>query len=208
MVTAFKAMYPKVHLALHQSSPQQIAQMVATGEADIGISTEALDKHAELRTFPAYTWSHCVLVQKGHPLEQVQPLTLQALAEYPIVTYDAAFAGRSHIDAAFGAAKLNPDVVLTAIDADVIKTFVEAGLGVGIVADMAFDPVRDTHLTRIDSTHLFEHNTSKVAVRRGAYLREFAIQFVSLVARDLSPDLIRTALSRQEDGDTYGRGSE
>ena len=146
VIKQFKARYPRVHLALHQGSPQQIAEMVSKGEADIGISTEALDASPELVTFPCYTWQHAVIVPAGHPLAKASPLTLEAIAEHPIITYDHAFTGRSHIDAAFARAGLAPDIVLTAIDADVIKTYVEVGLGIGIVASMAFDAVRDQTL--------------------------------------------------------------
>lgn len=182
VIKQFKARYPRVHLGLHQGSPQQIADMVSKGQADIGISTEALNSFPDLVTFPCYTWHHAVIVPAGHPLAGVKPLTLEAIAEHPVITYDEAFTGRSHIDAAFAQAGLAPDIVLTAIDADVIKTYVEVGLGVGIVASMAFDPARDQSLELLDAAHLFEPNTTRLGVRRGSFLRGYATEFIRLFA--------------------------
>lgn len=199
VVKQFKQRFPRVHLALHQSGPHQIAEMVASGQADIGMSTEALGEHPDLAALPYYEWHHCVIVPLGHTLATRERLTLEDLAAYPIVTYDAAFAGRSHIDRAFAAANLEIDIVLTAIDADVIKTYVGVGLGIGIVASMAYDPLRDTDLVRLSTDHLFEANTSKLAVRRGTYLRDYAAEFIRLcvphftrhdLTQALSPDFI------------------
>lgn len=190
VVQAFKKRFPRVHLSLHQGAPHQIAEMVASGAADIGISTEALDAHAGLITLPYYEWHHCVLVPTGHPLESCERLTLQELARHQIVTYDTEFAGRSHIDKAFAHANLQIDIVLTAIDADVIKTYVGVGMGVGILASMAYDPVRDRDLRRLPAEHLFEANTSKLGVRRGVYLREYVREFIRLCSPSVSrPDL-------------------
>jgi len=186
VVRSFKERYPKVHLALHQASPQQIAEMVARGEVDIGMSTEALDRHPDVVTLPAYSWEHCVVVPEDHPLANVATLTLDAIAEYPIVTYERGFTGRSKIDEAFAAAGLEIDVVLTAIDADVIKAYVEAGFGIGITASMAFDPVRDRGLVRLPAGHLFTTNVTRIGVRRGGYLRGFARDLVQLIAPDTS----------------------
>ena len=193
VVHEFKAAFPRVHLSLRQASPAQIVEMVMSGEADIGISTEALDRSG-LVTFPAYSWHHVVVVPEGHPLTRVHPLTLEALAEYPIVTYDEAFTGRSHIDAAFAAAGLAPDVVLTAIDADVIKTYVDVGLGVGIVASMAVDARRDVGLTILDAGHLFESNTTRLGLRRGVFLRAYTYRFIEMFSRQLDEEKVRKAL--------------
>lgn len=191
VVKAFRARYPGVHLALHQTSPGQIAEMVAEGVADIGISTEGLDRHPGLMSFPAHSWQLCVLVPVGHPLAAGGSLSLEAMAAYPIVTYDRAFAGRARIDVAFAAAGLNPDVVLTAIDADVIKTYVEAGLGVGIVTEMAVDAERDTHLVKLSTRHLFGPIMSRIAVRRGGYLRPYAEDFLRKVVQPAFRDQLR-----------------
>jgi LysR family cys regulon transcriptional activator len=182
VIKQFKARYPQVHLALHQCSPREIAEMLAAGEADIGIATEGLALVPELITVPCYTWHHAVVVPKGHPLAAVPELTLEAIAEYPIVTYNEGFTGRAHIDSAFADAGLTVDIVLSAIDADVIKTYVEVGLGIGILASMAFNPAKDTELVMLNSDRLFADNTTRLAVRRGVYLRDYARHFIEAVA--------------------------
>ena len=194
VIKQFKGAYPKVHLGLHQASPTQIAEMVIDGRADIGISTEALDRFPELQTFPCYQWHHSIIVPAGHPLEGATPLTLEAIADYPIITYDEAFTGRSHIDEAFATAGVTPDVVLTAIDADVIKTYVEVGLGIGIIASMAFDASRDQNLRLLDGGHLFASNTTRLGVRRGKFLRDYALQFIHMFAPGISPAELTAAL--------------
>ena len=197
VIRRFKAAHPRVHLVLHQGSPREIAELLQAGEADLAIATEALDQVADFATFPCYTWHHALLVPNGHPLAGTTP-TLAELARHPIVTYHAGFTGRSHIDAAFAAASLTPDVVLSAIDADVIKTYVELGLGVGIVAAMAYQPDRDRGLTQLDAQHLFAPNVTRLAVRRGAYLRSYAYRFIE----ELVPGLSESALRPQVEG--YG----
>lgn len=194
VVKQFKAQYPKVHLALHQGSPTEIAEMVRSGEADIGIATEGLDLHPELVSFPCYSWHHGVIVPVNHPLAATDKLTLDALADLPIVTYAEHFTGRSHIDAAFAKAGVQPDIVLTAIDADVIKTYVEVGLGVGIIASMAFDAKRDTGLRLLESGHLFEANTTRLAVRRGNFLRAYAIELIRMFAPGVTGSDLKQAL--------------
>src|SRR6266571_3560418 len=149
VVSAFKRRYPKVHLTLKQGNPPQLAEMVVAGEADIAIATEALDQYPKLLALPGYQWQHCVVVPENHPLLGEKRATLEMLARYPIVTYDPAFAGRSHIDEAFRAQGLAPDIVLSAVDSDVIKTYVELGHGIGIIAAVAFDEKRDRHLRSV-----------------------------------------------------------
>jgi LysR family cys regulon transcriptional activator len=195
VVGEFKRRYPKVHLTLQQGNPLQLAEMVQAGAADIAIATEALDHVPGLLALPGYTWSHCVVVPARHPLLKLGALTLEALARYPIVTYDGAFSGRTHIDAAFAARALAVDVVLSAIDTDVIKTYVELGLGVGIIAAMAFDAKRDRQLRAIDCAHLFHSNTTRVAVKRGSLLRGYAYEFIELFAPALNRKLIERALA-------------
>ena len=196
VVTEFKRAFPKVHLKLHQGSPGEIVQMLLDGEADIGVATEALAEVAELASFPYYGWHHSVIVPAGHPLEAVQPLTLAAIAEFPVITYHEGFTGRARIDQAFAAAGLVPDVVISALDADVIKTYVELGLGVGILAAMAFNPARDGELRELESAHLFPQNVTRIAVRRGHYLRGFAYRFIALCAPELSEEKVVEALAR------------
>jgi LysR family cys regulon transcriptional activator len=201
VVSEFKRRYPRVHLTLQQGNPPQLADMVLAGAADIAIATEALDNVPGLLALPAYSWNHCVVVPPRHALLKAGTLTLEALAKYPIVTYDAAFAGRTQIDATFAARGLQVDVVLSAIDADVIKTYVELGLGVGIIAAMAFDAKRDTKLRAIDCAHLFRSNTTRVALKRGGLLRGYAYEFVELFAPALNRKLIERALAGE--GELY-----
>lgn len=190
VVARFKAAFPKVHLVLHQASPAEIATLLLSGEADIGIATESLEASAAFASFPFYEWHHAVVVPDGHPLAARAPLTLDAIAEHPLITYHEGFTGRERIDATFAGAGLVPDIVMSALDADVIKTYVEIGLGVGIVASMAFDAARDRGLVRLDASHLFPPNTARIAVRRGHYLRGFALRFVAECSPALTPEVV------------------
>ena len=195
VIAQFKRDYPKVHLKLHQASPTEIVTMLLDGQADIGIATEALAQVAELASFPYHTWHHSVIVPAGHPLESVAPLTLEAIAEYPVITYHEGITGRARIDQTFGEVGLAPDTVMSALDADVIKTYVELGLGIGIVASIAFDAARDTNLRLLDAAHLFEQNTTLIAVRRGHYLRGYAYRFIELCSAALPEATVRAALN-------------
>ena len=195
VVAAFRQRYPKVHLLLHQANPTQIAEMVLRGEADLGIATEALESYGQLLALPAFNWSHCVVVPHDHPLAAVERVQLEDLVKYPIITYDPAFAGRSHIDQAFAAKGLAPDVVLAAIDSDVIKTYVELGLGIGIVAAVAYDPGRDRGLRALEAGHLFRSNTTRVGIRRGGLMRGFSYAFIELFAPHLTRKLIETSMA-------------
>ncbi|MEY4591321.1 MAG: transcriptional regulator CysB-like protein, partial [Pseudomonadota bacterium] len=186
----FKQDYPKVHLTLHQGSPKEIAEMLVAGEADIGIATEGVSKVAELATFPYYTWQHAIIVPLGHPLLDEAEITLEVLAAYPIITYHEGFTGRGQIDQAFAKAGIVPDIVLSAIDADVIKTYVSLGLGIGIVASMAFDPENDRQLRLLPVPDLFPENTTRLAVRKGAYLRSYAYAFIEKVSPELNEELV------------------
>ncbi|MBI2752149.1 MAG: CysB family HTH-type transcriptional regulator [Betaproteobacteria bacterium] len=194
-VTAFKRRYPKVQLVIHQGNPTQICEQVAAGEADLCVATEQIAEHPGLAALPCYQWNRCVVVPPRHPLLDVKPLTLEAIAAYPIVTYDYAFANRSLVNRAFEQRGLAPDVVLTAFDADVIKTYVELGLGVGIMAKMAFDPQRDRHLRAIDASHLFPSSTTRLGIKRGAYLRRFAYDFIELFAPRLSREVVEKTVA-------------
>ncbi|MFZ3323533.1 MAG: CysB family HTH-type transcriptional regulator [Usitatibacter sp.] len=182
VVTAFKKKFPDVKLKLLQGNPHQLAQMVLSGEADMAIATEALDEYPEFVTLPCYQWHHCVVVKSGHPLAKAKPLTLEAIAKYPIVTYDSTFAGRSALDRAFAARNLSPEVVLTALDSDVIKSYVSLGLGVGIISSRAFRKGKDEGLVALDCDRLFPVQTTRLAYKRGAYLRSYAVEFIKLLA--------------------------
>lgn len=194
VVTAFKRAYPRVHLKLHQGSPAEIVQMLVDGEADLGVATEALSEVPELASFPFYNWQHAIIVPAGHALEAARPITLEAVAGHPLITYHEGFTGRARIDRTFADAGLAPDVVMSALDSDVIKTYVELGLGVGIIASMAFSPARDAGLRLLDSSHLFGANVTRIAVRRGHYLRGFAYRFVELCSPELTEAVVADAV--------------
>jgi LysR family cys regulon transcriptional activator len=194
----FTARYPDVKLILRQGSPTQISEFVTSGAADIAIATEAIELFTELVMLPCYEWNRCIVVPPRHPLLKLEKLTLETLAQYPIITYDFAFTGRSKINQAFDAKKLIPNVVLTAIDADVIKTYVELGLGVGILAQMAFEPKRDRHLRSIDASHLFEPSTTRIGIGRNSYLRGYVYDFIEIFAPHLTHDVVMTAMKEKE----------
>jgi LysR family transcriptional regulator, cys regulon transcriptional activator len=185
-VKDFRQLYPQVTLSLHQGSPKQVAEMLLSGEADVGIATEALAQYDNLITLPCYRWTHSVVVPPGHPLLNDGPLTLERLARFPLITYDTGYTGRSHIDEAFAKAGLTPSIVLTAMDADVIKTYVELGLGVGIVASIAFDAERDRQLEALDAGHLFKINLTRLAFRKDVYLRSYVYAFIETFAPSLT----------------------
>lgn len=198
VVRRFRGKYPQVRLILHQGSPAQIADQILAGKADLGIATEALDQYTQLAVLPCYEWNRCVIAPPGHPVTLPHQLTLEELAAHPIITYDFAYTGRATMDRAFDSRGLTPDVVLTAIDADVIKTYVELGLGVGIIAHMAFDPERDTNLRAVDASHLFEPSVTRLGVRRGTFLRRFVYDFIEMFAPHLSKPTVEAAVMHQE----------
>lgn len=202
VVVKFKKLFPKVHLVLHQASPKEIAAMLLDGSADIGVATEALEENADVVAFPYYSWEHAVIVPTGHELEKAAPLTLSAIADHPLITYDRGFTGRPRIDQAFEKAGIAPDIIMTALDADVIKAYVELGLGVGIVASMAYDEKRDPGLRLLPTPGLFERNTSRIAVRQGRYLRGFAYQFIELCSPDLTESVIRSSIAPRGETET------
>jgi len=194
VIQRFTKRYPGVRLSLRQGSPTQISELVTSGEADIAIATEAIELYEDLVMLPCYEWNRCVLVPPGHPLLKAKKLTLQAMAGFPIITYDFAFTGRSKMNQAFADQGLTPNVVLTAIDADVIKTYVELGLGIGIVAMMAFDPKRDTHLRAMDASHLFEPSTTRIGIRKNSYLRGYTYEFIEMFAPHLTRRVVDDAM--------------
>ena len=191
-VAAFKKLYPEVRLTLHQGSPAELAGMLLEGKADIAIATESLVDSPDILAYPYYSWHHGLVVPEGHPLTEVEALTLEAIAAWPIITYHEGFTGRRHIDERFAGAGLEPDIVMAALDADVIKAYVELGLGVGIVASIAFAPERDKGLRLLDCSDLFGRQTSRIAIRRGRYLRGYAYRFIELCAPDLTEKAVRS----------------
>jgi len=195
VIVNFKKAFPDVRLVLHQASPKETVAMLLDGSADIGVATEALDDNPDVAAFPYYSWDHAVIVPAGHALERTKPMTLDAIAEWPIITYDQGFTGRPLIDKAFAEAGIEPEIVLTALDADVIKTYVELGLGIGLIASMAYDPKRDTGLTLLDASGLFARNTSRIAVRQGRYIRGYAYRFLELCSPDLTESVVRFSVT-------------
>ncbi|MFT3735534.1 MAG: CysB family HTH-type transcriptional regulator [Rhodocyclaceae bacterium] len=195
VVQRFKQAWPKVHLELHQGSPAEIVARLRSGDADIGIATEALDQTTDIATFPFHHWRHAVIVPEGHPLTGVSPLTLEALTEHPLITYHEGYTGRARIDQTFAQAGLTPDIVMSALDADVIKTYVELGLGAGIIASPAFIPEKDRGLRLLKSDHLFGENTTRIAVRRGHYLRGFAYAFIEYCSPELTESNVKPVIT-------------
>lgn len=195
VVRDFRQLYPQVTLNLHQGSPKQVAEMLLSGEADIGVATEALAHYEQLVALPCYRWTHSVVVPPGHELLDGKPLTLKRLARHPIITYETGYTGRTHIDEAFAGAGLKPSIVLSAMDADVIKTYVELGMGVGIVASIAFDAERDRTLRAIDAGALFEVNLTRLAIRRGTWLRGYVYAFIESFAPTLTRAEVEKALA-------------
>ncbi len=197
IIKQFMERHPKVQLSLHQGSPTQIAEQVLSGEADLCIATESLSLYDDLVTLPCYEWNHCVITPLRHPLLKEKQLTLEMLAQYPIITYDFAFTGRGKINEAFQQAGITPKIALTAIDADVIKTYVELGMGVGILAQMSFVPERDKYLRMIEAEHLFKPSTTRIAIHKNEYLRAYTYDFIELFAPHLTRNVITDAMHHQ-----------
>lgn len=202
VIEKFIARYPEVALHMHQGTPQQIAQMAADGTVEFAIATEAMEHFADLIMLPCYHWNRSVVVPKGHPLASIKNLTLEDVAQYPIVTYVFGFTGRSKLDEAFQSRGLTPHVVFTATDADVIKTYVRLGIGIGIIASMAFEPQKDSQdLVALDASHLFENSTTRIGFRKGTFLRGFMYDFIQEFAPHLTRERVEAALqahSREE----------
>ena len=199
VVQQFSQKFPKVRLSLLQGNPKQVAEMVTNNLADVAIATEAIAEVDGLVSLPCFQWEHMVITPTDHPLLKLKSITLEDIAAYPLITYDAAFAGRNKIDQAFARRALKPDVVLEAIDADVIKTYVELGMGIGIIAGLAYNATRDVNLKAIPAGHLFGMNLSRVALKEGAYLRSYVFTFIELLAPSLTRKMVENALSGGHD---------
>ena len=208
VIGSFIERYPDVSLHMNQGTPIQISEMAADGDVDFAIATEALDLFNNLLMMPCYRWNRCILVPKDHPLCQVSELTLEEVARHPLVTYVFGFTGRSKLDEAFRQKGLDPKVVFTATDADVIKTYVRLGLGIGIVAHMAYDPVQDSDLVALEAKHLFKSSVTSIGFRRGTYLRTFMYDFIERFAPHLNRDVVDEAcsISAKEDLDKFFAG--
>lgn len=194
IIQDFIKLYPEVSLHMHQGTPVQISELASKGTVDFAIATEALELFDNLIMMPCYRWNRSVIVSREHPLAKESSLTLETLAEYPLVTYVFGFTGRSQLDQAFRKAGLYPKVVFTASDADVIKTYVRMNLGVGIVASMAYDPKIDTELVSIDASHLFEASVTRIGFRRGTFLRGYMYEFIRLFAPHLTQEIVQQSM--------------
>ncbi|ATA24521.1 transcriptional regulator Cbl [Brenneria goodwinii] len=199
VIMAFRELYPQVRLVLNQGTPDEIVSMLHSGEADIGIASERLINDHSLAAFPYYRWHHAIVVPEAHPLAKEQVVTLDMLNSMPLITYRQGITGRSRVDRAFKAAGMEPDVTLSAQDSDVIKTYVELGLGVGILADKAYDPVRDKGLVRLSAEHLFEANTVWLGLKKNQLQRNYAWKFIQLCNTELSLTEIKERVFAESD---------
>lgn len=192
VIRAFRERYPDIRLQIQQGNPKQIAQWAALGQVDFAIATEAMELFEDLVMMPCYQWNRCLLLPQSHELagRPSSQITLETLARHPLITYVTGFTGRNKVDNAFLQAGLEPNWVLTAVDADVIKTYVRLGLGIGITANMAYDPAMDQDLAVLDASHLFPPSTTRIAFRRGSYLRRYMYEFISLFAPHLEQSTV------------------
>lgn len=197
VITAFRETYPLVRLALHQTSPAQIVEMIRRGDAEMGFVDGSLSKQNDFAIFPAYRWLHRIIVPVGHPLSHIPQIGLHNLREYPIITYEEGVTGRSNIDEAFSAVNIVPNIVLTATDSEVIKTYVKLGLGVGIVAELAYNADVDNDITCLPDI-LFPSNKVHLAVRRGSYLRTYTVSFIKMLVPGLSDNEVRQVVQGGE----------
>ena len=210
VIEDFIGKYPEVSLHMHQGTPVQIAEKAADGTVDFAIATEALELFSDLLMMPCYRWNRCILVPKDHPLAQLDRLALEDVAAYSIVTYVFGFTGRSRLDDAFIEKGLQPKVVFTATDADVIKTYVRLGLGIGIVAHMAYNPETDSDLVAIEAGHLFASSVTSIGFRKGTYLRGYMYDFIAAFAPHLTRNVVdeAMALPNKEAQEEYFAGIE
>ncbi|NYT62195.1 CysB family HTH-type transcriptional regulator [Alcaligenaceae bacterium] len=201
VIPAFRERFPKVRVSLAEGSPPHLAKMVLHEQADVAIATETLVHTPGLAALPVYSWEHTIVVRPDHPLAELtssaaKVISLEQLAQYPIVTYDHAFSGRSAIDAVFASHNIQPDIVLEAIDADVIKTYVDVGLGIGIIAGMAFDPRRDKGLVGMPAGHLFGTHVTRVAVKSGVFLRDYVYVLLEMLSPSLTREVVQEAIDK------------
>ncbi|BBI92279.1 putative DNA-binding transcriptional dual regulator, O-acetyl-L-serine-binding [Serratia symbiotica str. Tucson] len=201
VIKGFIERYPRVSLHMHQGSPTQIAEAVSKGTADFAIATEALHLYDDLIMLPCYHWNRTVVVKPDHPLADKSHITIEELAAYPIVTYTFGFTGRSELDTAFNRAGLTPRIVFTATDADVIKTYVRLGLGVGVIASMAVDPLQDSDLMTVDARGVFTYSTTKIGFRRSTFLRSYMYDFIQRFAPHLTRDVVDNAIALRSNED-------
>lgn len=201
VIKGFMKKFPRVSLHMHQGTPSQISDLAAKGEADFAIATEALHLYNDLVMLPCYHWNRSLIVNRDHPLTKLDTITIEDIAQYSLVTYVFGFTGRSELDEAFSRAGLEPKIVFTATDADVIKTYVRLGVGVGVIASMAIDEDLDTDLVKIDASHLFNYSTTKIGFRKGSFLRSYMYDFIERFAPHLTKDVVERAMMQKSNED-------
>lgn len=201
VIKGFMDKYPKVSLHMHQGTPSQISDLAAKGEADFAIATESLHLYNDLVMLPCYHWNRSIILNRNHPLAYKDSISIEDIAQYPLVTYVFGFTGRSELDEAFSRANLEPKIVFTATDADVIKTYVRMGVGIGVIATMAVDSRLDDDLVTVDASHLFEYSTTKIGFRKGTFLRSYMYDFIERFAPHLTKDVIEKAMTQKNNED-------
>ncbi|EAS62794.1 HTH-type transcriptional regulator CysB [Photobacterium angustum] len=201
VIQGFTARYPKVSLHMHQGTPSQIADAVGKGRSDFAIATEALHLYQDMIMLPCYHWNRSIVVRSDHPLATKTNITIHDLAAYSLVTYVFGFTGRSELDSAFNRSGLTPKIVFTATDADVIKTYVRLGIGVGVIASMAMDPETDKDLVAIDASHIFEASTTKIGFKKGTFLRTYMYDFMERFAPHLTRNVVDQAIALKTNGE-------
>ena len=197
VVEEFVKKYPKINLNIHQGNPSQVTEQIISGEADVGIATESINLSEDILTIPCYQWNRCVVMPKNHPLTEVRKITLEDLAAYPMITYDYAFTGSTIVSEVFKNANIEPNIMLTAIDADVIKTYVSLNLGIGLIAEMAFDASTDHPMVSRDVSHLFPLSTTYIGIRRENFLRKYTSDFIRMFIPKASENELKKILNKR-----------
>ena len=197
VVEEFVKKYPKTNLNIHQGNPSQVTDQIINGEADVGIATESINLSEDILTIPCYQWNRCVVMPKNHPLTEVRRITLEDLAAYPMITYDYAFTGSTIVSEVFKNANIEPNIMLTAIDADVIKTYVSLNMGIGLIAEMAFDASTDHPMVSRDVSHLFPLSTTYIGIRRENFLRKYTSDFIRMFIPKVSENELKKILNKR-----------
>ena len=197
VVESFVKKYPKINLNIHQGDPAQVTAQILNGEADVGIATESISLNEKIFCIPCYSWNRCLVMPKDHPLLRVKDITLNHLATYPMITYDYAFTGSTIVSKVFKEANIQPNIMLTAIDADVIKTYVSLNLGVGLIAEMAFDENKDKNLVSRDVSHLFPTSTTYIGIRQDTFIRGFTFDFIKMFTPHMEENELKIYLQKR-----------
>jgi LysR family cys regulon transcriptional activator len=197
VVEEFVKKYPKINLNIHQGNPSQVTEQIIRGEADVGIATESINLSEDIHTIPCYQWNRCIVMPKNHPLTKAKRITLEDLALYPMITYDYAFTGSTIVSEVFKNANIEPNIMLTAIDADVIKTYVSLNMGIGLIAEMAYDSTTDYPMVSRDVSHLFPLSTTYIGIRREKFLRKYTSDFIRMFIPQTSEKELKKILNKK-----------